>query len=114
MDSLPQLPPDVDPALKRVPGMSIDFADYRERARRIQELASLATAGEGAPDDPAFDEMLRLFNEQVAHDRAYSAWLQSRIDAQLARINRGAWYLLPLVLLVSAALVYLGMRLRRG
>ena len=114
MDSLPELPPDVDPALKRVPGMAIDFEDYRARARRIRELAGRPQAGEGAREDAEFDEMLRLFNEQVAHDQAYSAWLQSRIDARLARINRGAWYLFPLVLLVTAALVYLGMRLKHG
>jgi len=115
--SLPNLPPDVDPALKRVPGMSIDFVDYQQRVQELNVLlARVPNHPGGVPTDAEVAEMVFRTEELQVHHDAYMAWLESRTRAIEARINRSAGLSVIAMLLIIFGIVvlldYLGFPLR--
>jgi len=104
-DALPQLPDGVD--LRRVPGMAIDFSEYRERVRALSALASRISANPEGTTTAQTDELLRQSMDLEQHHAAYSRWLNGRIKAQKEKIARGAWWIVGFVLLFSTVAAYL-------
>jgi hypothetical protein len=87
--------------------MAIDFPDYRERVRAVSALAGQISANPEGATTAETDELVRQTMELEQHHRAYSRWLDGRIEAQKAKIARGAWWVLAFVLLFSTVVAYL-------
>jgi hypothetical protein len=100
----PRLPPGVDPALKRVPGMSIDFVEYQDLVQAFFEAGSRLDPRTAS--DEAAAEIERLAVAMAPHQAIFSAWAKERAEAHFRRTRRLFW--LSCGVGLAAFLAYVG------
>jgi hypothetical protein len=102
----PQLPPGVDPGLKRVPGMSIEFAEYQERVQAFFDAADRVSTSP-ATTEVDFAELARLSAALEVHNQTYQAWLEQRLRAPGFVFGRQFWLTVALIVAIASVGAFL-------